>query len=315
MVVDVGNGSSVGAPFNVCSNYASYQLNPSVAVGSSAALVVWQSNHAVSSYDIWGRTIDMLSSTPQVTGPSDIQISTTNANNQELPRVAAWGDRACVVWQSVEGGLNNNIYGRVVDMASGVVLGAGDFLVSTSNVNDQKNAQAVLYAGKAIVVWESNNNVYGYDIRGRFVDVGILSPEGTGDFLLSTTYGYDQLNPQVALAGDKALVVWQSRDPGSHNDIRYRVVDMNSSIPLGTTDFLVSTANAYDQLSPHAAAFDDRACVGWQSRDNGANYDIRARRMEGLDVNNGNSLPNGLNNFMVSPLVERDYSVTMSIKE
>ena len=70
-------------------------------------------------------------------------------------------------------------------------------------------------------------------------------------------------------------MTWQSLDDGSNYDIRARVFAADGT-PVNGSDFLVSTANASNQVNPQITALADGGfAVTWQSFDNGSNYDIR----------------------------------------
>ncbi|TAL39767.1 MAG: hypothetical protein EPN93_00550 [Spirochaetes bacterium] len=205
---------------------------------------------------------------------NDFLVSTSNVGDQIFPYVSIADGRALVVWRSFDSGSTPDIRGRVIDMTNGAPVGT-DFLVNTTQANEQIDAQVLIANGRAIVVWSSRDNGSNYDIRGRMVDMATGAPLAT-DFLVSTSNAGEQLNPLVSIEDGRALVVWHSSDNGSNYDIRGRMVDMATGAPLAT-DFLVSTSNAGEQLNPLVSIEDGRALVVWQSIDNGSNYDIRGR--------------------------------------
>jgi Ca2+-binding RTX toxin-like protein len=162
-----------------------------------------------------------------------------------------------------------------------------DFLVSTSNANQQFSPNITALAdGRIVVTWESRDNGANYDIRGR-----ILNADGTGagnDFVISTSNANDQFSTSItALPDGRIAVTWASFDNGTDNNIRGRI--LNADGTGAGNDFVINTSNANGQLAPSITALaDGRIAVTWQSFDNGTDYDIRGRILNADGTGAGN---------------------------
>jgi len=250
------------------------QSSPVVRISGDRALVVWESDNG-SNRDIYGRILNV--NTGAGLG-NNFLISTTNANNQRRPQVEISGGRALVVWESNDNGSDNNIRGRIIDMAAGAPIG-NDFLVSITTANTQESPRLGISGDLAMVVWESN---YGttFDIRGRIIVLSLGAGQTNPEFTVNSTVAYNQNNPDISVTGDSALVAWESMNSSGNDDIRGRIFTMSSGTANGS-DFLVSSTVTNDQWYPKVSASGDRALVVWWSSDNGSTAllegDIRGR--------------------------------------
>lgn len=224
-VVDLLSGASLGlGDFLISTTNGGDQGAQQLAIGGTRALVAWHSYDNGSNADIRGRVVDLLSGTP--IGGSDFLISSTNINNQAEPQIAASGNRAIVSWESIDNGSNYDIRSRFVDLTAASVIGMGDFLVSSSNVGNQRFldnymiSKTMISGNRAIIIWQSDENGSNFDIRGRILDVTNGVPLGSADFLVSSTTGNEQQQPQLAISNESVFAVWQSRDNASDWDIR-----------------------------------------------------------------------------------------------
>jgi hypothetical protein len=302
--VNMDTGLPVGSDFLVSNSNSHSQSQQKLSISGSRALVVWYSYNGSNS-DVRGRIVNMETGLPV---GSDFLVSTTNVNNQRDPDLSVSGSRALVVWRSDENSSDYEIHGRIVDMGTGSPIGS-DFSVSTSNENTQYPPEVSISGSRALVVWQSYDNGSDNDIRGRFVDMKTGLPVDV-DFLVSTTNANNQNEPQLSISGSRALVVWESRENGNDSNIWGRFLNMTTGLPEGS-DFRISTNNLNSQYRLQLSISASRALIVWQSTDNGFDNEIRGR----LFHFNGHDLPNGLNNFFISPLIERDYEVRARIVE
>jgi hypothetical protein len=238
-VVNLSTGSVVGAGDFIISS-SPIALPTSITVSGTRALVTFYDSYAAS--NIRGRLVDI--STGGVIGAGDFLISSSNTGDQLNSMVDVSSDsQALVIWQSNDNGVDYDIRGRVVDMTTGSVAGANDFLISTTNAGDQNYQRLAISGNMALVTWQSRNNGANYDIRGRLVDVSTASPAGGGDFLIGTSSAGDQFSPVVAVSNNHAMVVWGSRDNGVNYDIRGSVINFDNTIfplPYGLNHFFTS---------------------------------------------------------------------------
>jgi hypothetical protein len=212
-------------------------------------------------------------------GP-DFVVEATTSDNQYQPSVAVLADgRFVMTWSDRDDSVTYDV-GAAVFYADGTPAGA-NFVVATTGVGNQLSpCVSALSDGRFVIVWQSNDNGGDYDIRARVFNAD-GSPSGAvnDDFLVSTTTMNDQSGPSVTTLADGGFVVtWMSDDhgDGSGNCIRGRLFNADGSA-IGD-DFILNSTTASDQSSPSITTLaDGRFVVTWESLDNGADLDIRAR--------------------------------------
>ncbi len=211
---------------------------------------------------------------------NDFLISTTNTNNQRFPEIRSLSNGNFVVaWESYDNGSDSNIRGRVFN-ANGTPLNASDFLISTSNIDNQQNLEIIsLTNGNFVVTWESydNYNNTSADIRGRVFNANGTAIN-TSDFLISTSNANLQMEPEItSLTNGNFVATWQSYDNGNDYNIRGRVFNANGTA-INASDFIISTSNTYNQEEPEIRSLSNGNFVAtWISFDNGNDYNIRGR--------------------------------------
>jgi hypothetical protein len=147
-------------------------------------------------------------STGMPVGAGDFLINSANLHQQIAPQIGVSGNLAFVVWLDKPSALPAvNIQGRIVDIANATPVGAGDFIINSTNVVGSAWApspQLVVSGNMALVTWETDNAVPNQpDIRGRIVDMSIGIPVSASDFLISSTNTNNQKYPQLAVFGIK----------------------------------------------------------------------------------------------------------------
>ncbi|MES0491387.1 MAG: LIC12048 family lipoprotein [Leptospirales bacterium] len=282
-IIDMNTGKPVSAnkiPVNTTDT--ANQSDPAVDASGNRAIIVWTSYDLDASGDIRGRVIDIT--TGIFSGP-DFPISTTNANGQTNPRVVISGDSALVVWESRDNGTNYDIRGRVIDLTTGSPVVTNDFLISSTNANEQKDAFLVANNGIGLVIWQSQP---ASTVNGRTVDMSILSPGplGAGDFEINTTL--DGFQARVANYSDKALVVWSN----NWTNIYGRFIDITTGNPTAPSDFQITTSGSQNWF-PHVAMSSKKAVVVWLDATIGG--EIRGRI---LDINS--ETPFGASDFQIN---------------
>lgn len=194
-------------------------------------------------------------------------------NEQIYPYAAVHGDRALVTWMS---GATGDIHGKFIDL-NNPAAGTEEVISTTSPGANQVAPRVVVTdAGKALVVWHSNEGAQGYNVRGRTYDIVTGLPvagafgSDTGDFLLSTFQTNSQFAPYPATFGagnSKAFVVWHSLISTNYN-IRGRFIDIDNETWL-SAELVVSTSNGSQQYYPRVAVSGDTALVVWESAHTG----------------------------------------------
>lgn len=274
------------------------QIDPHVAIAGNRGLVVWSSYENGSSNKIFGRIIDSKTGL----AISDVfTVGTDGGDNQSCSQIAisASGTRALVAWYGSNMSTGETrIYGKVVDLFDGPT-GTSDLQISHNSSGYQ---YAVGISGnKALVAWDSYDNNWNWDIYGNVVHLGDANnplPEaGASDLCINTTTTNNQQYPQVAVSGDRAMVVWFSNVDQSSSNICGNVVDFGGSFTspvVGTTDFIINTTIANNQY-PQIVVSGSAALVVWYEYLTETYKVIRGRFMNV-------STKSGINNqFAVSP--------------
>ena len=284
-----------------CDSTSGTVSNPKIASYGNRALIVWQLG-ATADYDLRGRIYNF--DTDSFSG-SDFLVSTTGANAQQNAKLKVSGNKALVVWESNDTGLDYNIRGRIIDMTTGATQASQDFLVSSTTADDQSSPSVFISGDYAMIAWQSKDNLTDYDIRARKFNLVTGIFDGN-DFRVNTTTANNQTTPVLTIAGDSVFVAWKSSN-GSDTDIRGRLLRLKTGAGL-RDDILVSSTSANNQLNPQMGVCGTMAFIVWES-----NTDIYGT-VKSLDYQfTGTSLPHGLSNFFVSPMIERDYTLRVRI--
>ncbi len=314
---DVTN--QLSGDFLISTTNTNYQLSPQItALSNGNFLVTWQSNDNGSNYDIRGRIFNTDGS---AVNASDFLVSTTNTNNQISPQITNLSNgNFLVTWQSNDNGSNYDIRGRIFNV-DGSAVNVSDFLVSTTNTNDQTTPQITnLSNGGFVVTWNSyDNSSISSDIRGRVFNADGSALNGMNDFLVSTTNIGNQIGSQIiSLSNGGFVVTWDSHDNGFNQDIRGRVFNADGSALNGMNDFLISTSNNSSQTTPQITNLSNGGfVVTWDSLDNGLDSDIRGRvfNADGSAVNTSDFLvsttnTNNQNTMQITSLSNGGFVIT-----
>ncbi|MCX8156245.1 MAG: fibronectin type III domain-containing protein [Verrucomicrobiae bacterium] len=259
--------------FRVNQQGAREQSRPRVALlKDGGAVVVWQGNQS-GSWDVYATFI----ATNGTLITSDVLVNTTTAADQINPAVAVLADGNVVItWGSFDqDGSYQGVYARRFS-PTGAPLG-GEFKVSTSSyLNQRTPAVAALTGGNFVVVWVSEHQTSGDNVRAGifgqlFTAQGV--PVG-GEVALSTTTNICA-NPAIApLANGGYIVVWGQRSAQLRDADFY--APENSWDVFGLTfnalgkavqrnPFRINTFTYGDQYVPSVATVGDEALVVWTS--------------------------------------------------
>jgi hypothetical protein len=237
------------------SDYDAFQ--PQIAMDSQGnAVVVWQ-QRAGTRASIWANRFNPASSS--WVGPTLIEnIDTGDAEN---PQVAMNGtNKAIVVWTQREGSGAGRIYssrftGTTWTVASPIQ--ANDGVAGSPRIAAQENGRAVA----AWVQWDgARSKVWSNRFDG--------AAWGTASMIATDDPG-SMSNPDVAMAFNNTMVVWQSFND-SPFDIRGLVA--GGSVSLESRD-----GNA---IQPRVAVDQDKAIAVWSQTD-GTRYSTWASRFDG----------------------------------
>jgi hypothetical protein len=276
-IVNISNGNLIpsSSDFAISQNTANLQNYVKLSSKGDNALAVWSSDHAAAgNTDIYGRYINLTNGTP---AGDDFLISSSNASFQFANDISLCGDKAIVTWDSNDNGTDRDIRVRLIDFNTGILQGAGDVLLSTSNTDIQYNSGITCGPNSALVTWASKDNGSDFDIRGRLINLGTGVPEGTSDFLVNTTISNDQFPAMGIAYGTRALVLWNHLSANDDYDIRGRVIDLETGNFSTSDDFLVSTENTGPQTGAVAASSNNHVLITWRSGTTLIEQDIRGR--------------------------------------
>jgi hypothetical protein len=259
--------------FRVNQQGAREQSRPRVALlKDGGAVVVWQGNQS-GTWDIYATFI----ATNGTFITSDLQVNTTTAFDQINPAVAVLADgNVIITWGSFEqDGSYQGVYARRFSPA-GVPL-SGEFKVSTSTyLNQRTPAVAGLAGGNFVVVWVSEHQTSGDNVRAGIFGQ-LFNPEGVplgGEVAISTTTNVCA-NPAIApLANGGYIVVWGQRAAVLRDADFY--APENSWDVFGVTfsalgkavqrnAFRINTFTYGEQYAPSVATVGDDALVVWTS--------------------------------------------------
>lgn len=205
--------------------------------------------------------------TATFTATNDLQVNSTlgvlAASSSSLAvqnRVAigANAQRAIIVYPSVSG--NSNVRGRVLDIVSGSLVGAGEFSIGIAGLTD--SVEVAVYGNTALVIWSTcDPNLPGAGLAtgvlGRYVDLTTGLPIGSMEFQVGTTaicaaYGSQSAaRPKVQVdSNGKAVVVWVDSlgvHPGGagNHHIWGRIFDLTTATHV-TAQFAITNSNLWD---------------------------------------------------------------------
>ncbi|TGK61790.1 hypothetical protein EHQ27_17345 [Leptospira wolffii] len=225
--------------------------------------------------------------------------------------------RGYVSWSDVTG----NIYGRGIDLDTG----NGGAMLGASNTTIDNATGGVSANLKLTFSSLYNTALLTYSKGTRVIAKTVNLPDATVSTLtyLDSSTNASTRKPTASVLTfvngsiPKAVVLWEHTDAAtSRKTIRGRILNLSSGIvPEGNTELLVSSVSDGDQIAPaitehrwmdSGSINRTQAFISWFSG---------TSTVYGYNLNlaNPSSIPYGVNNFFVSPLVERDYTIKAKI--
>jgi hypothetical protein len=287
------DGTAAGPEFQANTATANEQKSPAVARSSSGAfVVVWESNHGTSDFDIMGQRFNAAGAK---VGAELLVNSGYTAGIQGAPAVAmADNGDFVVVWRSAGGAGGDpgvSIQGRRFRASSGSFF--DQFLVNDITPGDQ-DQPAVASDGNLgyLVAWmePATSN----DIAIRFFTADNTASAGmTPDAPQETANTYptgSQSSPSVAMIPDgRAVVVWESfgatfGDDSSRLSIQARRLDASGAF-VDDNDVQINTYTNDDQrYSSATMAPNGVYAIAWQSYGSAGNdasdYSVQFRAFD-----------------------------------
>ncbi len=277
------NGYPYGTEIVIADNLSVYgHYNPSVAFDNinQRFLVVWYDYRNFSNYDIYGQLINANGTLYNTASNVNFAISDEATNSQYTPSVAYdnINQRFLVVWEDYRSGINNDIYGQVVN-ADGTLYGTVsnvNFPVSDETTNWQ-NEPLVSFDNinqRFLVVWTDSRNSTS-DIYGQLInaDGTVYNTASNVNFPVSDETTNYQYTPSVTYdnINQRFLVVWYDYRNG-YSDIYGQLINAVGA-PYGTAtnvNFPVSdeTTNYQDTPSVTYDNINQRFLVVWNDSRN-----------------------------------------------
>jgi hypothetical protein len=286
------DGTPAGPDFQVNTSTANEQKAPAVARNASGAfVVVWESNHGTSDFDIMAQRYNAAGAR---VGAELLVNSGYTTGTQGAP-VVAMADNGdfVVVWTGAGGAGGDpgiSIQGRRFRASSGSFF--DQFLVNDITPGDQDQpAVASDGSSRYLVAWRepATSN----DIAIRFFTADSLAPAGiTADAPQQTANTYptgSQTSPAVAMGPEGAVVAWESfgatfGNDGSRLSIQARRLDASGEF-LDDNDVQINTYTNDDQRYPAVTmAPNGFHAVAWQSYGSAGNdssdYSVQFRAFD-----------------------------------
>ncbi|UOG32766.1 LIC12048 family lipoprotein [Leptospira noguchii] len=306
-------GAFFGGSFSVVNYTGTYQYNPygipdfspkfqlelAIDANSSNQMVV-ASNLRTRGIDenvIQSSVFDLVTTTK--IGSTQTLLSTSSRLVDSL-QVGVTTGRGMILWKRSDG----VIFGRGIDTSNSNLLGTSNIETESGSIDSLKLTS---FGDRGLLTYRKN----GKDVLLRILDLQ------AGQFLYPNALSLAQMNVDSRnlfftgsiLSGNKILTTWDQIN-GTRRTIWGRVSDISTFTVDGPKEFQISTTNEGVQYRGTAVADNGFGLVTWLSQDK-TQQRIRGYK---VDLANPGSLKYGLNNFFVSPLIERDYTIRAKIK-
>lgn len=229
---------------------------------------------------------------------SDQTLISESTRPVDTLQVGAATGRGMVLWRRNDG----MILGRGIDTSNSNLLGTSNIEVESGGVDSLKLNS---FGDRGLFTYRKN----GKDLFLKVLDLQ------AGQLLYPNALSLAQANVDSrsfinsVLAGNKILTTWDQVN-GTRRTNWGRVSDISTFTVDGPKEFQISTTNEGVQYRGTAIADNGFGLVAWVSQDK-TQQRIRGAK---VDLANPGALKYGLNNFFVSPLIERDYTIRAKIK-
>jgi hypothetical protein len=246
-----------------------YQFQPDVSFDGTNFMVVWQDQRSDTS-DIYASRVDQDGI---VLDPAGIAVSVAS-DEQNYPFIDFDGTNYFVAWYDKRTGIDNDIYGTLLN-TNGTVLNPSGIAISTA-ANDQ-NISSVSFDGtNYLVTWHDRRGGSDYDIYGARVNRSGVVQEPTGIQICDLES--QQVSPAAVSYNGQWLVAWRDNRNGSYNDIYGSRISASGTVT--DEDGILISSSVPAQSKP-AVAFDGtNYLVVWQEdRGGGPPFDIYGMRI------------------------------------
>lgn len=243
---------------------AGNQIEPSVASNGQGFLVGWTETQAGSLLDIMASRIDGAGA---VLDPTGIDVSDA-IGTQQRSSVASDGVNYFIAWQDFREALDFDIYGTLVDGATGVVEATFGRRISEAE-GDQIEVSVASNGNAYMLAWEDHRDGATSDIYGGVVNQfgslivvpGFPLNVNANGFPIATAVE-DQKSPEIAAFNSNYLLVWLDDRNGNDDVFGGRVNGANASA-LDGQGFMIS-ADGVNEAEPSLASTTDQALVAFR---------------------------------------------------
>ncbi|WP_249262210.1 LIC12048 family lipoprotein [Leptospira alexanderi] len=248
-------------------------------------------------HTVYGSVYDMATGTKIGTDKTLLSEATRPVDSLQ---VGATVGRGMVLWRRNDG----VILGRGIDTSNSNLLGTSNIEAESGNVDSLKLTS---FGDRGILTYRKN----GKDALLRILDLQ------AGQFLYPNALSLAQMSADSRnlfltgsiVSGNKILTTWDQIN-GTRRTIWGRVSDLSTFTVDGPKEFQISTTNEGVQYRGTAVVNNGLGLVMWLSQDK-TQQRIRGAK---VDLANPGALKYGLNNFFVSPLIDRDFTIRAKIK-
>ncbi len=197
-------------------------------------------------------------------------INENKTDKQDKPAIASNGTHYMIAWEMLnQTGSMWDIKGRQADNEGNPY--EAEFFIS-NNMDNQYNPDIAYNGMFYLVVWESYQDSYFYDIYGQWYEA-----DGTplGNFRVNTDRTNNQKRPAVSTDGNSFLVVWESQNGDSSGyAIKGCVIASESTVP--GAEILINQITSGNQNKPDIAFNGSKYLVIWHT-DAGSAYEVQGR--------------------------------------
>lgn len=281
---------------------ANYQMDFAAQANNNNQVVIASHLKKLDSQDhtVYGSVYDLATGTRIGTDKTLLSESTRPVDTLQ---VGVTTGRGMILWRRNDG----VILGRGIDTSNSNLLGTSNIEVESGSVDSLKLTS---FGDRGLLTYRKSN---GKDVFLKVLDLQAGQLLYSNGLLLSqgqTNADYRNISFSGSiLSGNKILTTWDLM-AGTKRTIWGRVSDISTFTVDGPKEFQISTTNEGVQYRGTAVVDSGFGLVTWLSQDK-TQQRIRGYK---VDLNNPGALKYGLNNFFVSPLIERDYTVRAKIK-
>ncbi len=205
-----------GSNFRVNSTTIGAQAYPDIAMRAAdgSFVIVWDSSgQDGSNAGVYGQRFDAAG----IAQGGEFQIHVNTTGDQQSGKVSYAADGSFVVaWESNHG-VSFEFLARRFDAAGGALTGEITLNTNGTGIQWYGDVQS-LADGGFVATWQSS----GQDGAGWGIYAQQLSASGAklgSELLVNTTTSGEQISPSVAVAGDKAAVVWSGNGTGDASGV------------------------------------------------------------------------------------------------